>query len=122
MNSVTLALVHCLHADQVELRGLRGLHHLCQAAVQNERVLLLASQLQFRSVLREWHFDGRQHDASEFALAFLRGLGLTFGRWEARTAEADGVAEYEVPQEGAQPVIIPLGEHGMNRSTCNESI
>ena len=54
---------------------------------------------------RSWTFDGRQHDAAELTLKFLRGIGLFGGRWEARYMDAAGL---QTPHCGAMPLLIEV--------------
>ena len=77
---------------------------LCRRAA-GSRGLPLVSQLPLRAILRDWTFDGRQHDAAELTLKFLRGIGLFGGRWEARYMDAAGL---QTPHCGAMPLLIEV--------------
>ena len=107
MNAVFLSLLHAAQGAPWHGRVLRGLFEVAQQAVTASTCLSLTSQLLMRSILPAWVFDGRQHDAAEFAMAFFGGLGLMFGQWQARVIE-DG--QLVVSLQGIQPLVLAM--HG----------
>ncbi|CAE7194789.1 Pol [Symbiodinium sp. CCMP2592] len=67
------------------------------------RPLTLSSQLVIRSLVRDWTFDRRQHDAAEFTHKLLRGLGLGAHVWDARFEDLEGV---HTPLSGGSPITM----------------
>ena len=107
MNATVFALLHSSQGADWQGRALRGLRDLSMQAVASGTPLTLSAQLLVRSLLPVWVFDGRQHDAAEFALAFLGGLGLTFGMWETRRLAGEQI---DVLEQGQQPLGLEI--HG----------
>ncbi|CAE7769366.1 unnamed protein product, partial [Symbiodinium necroappetens] len=95
-------------------RHFRCMFALCRRAAAGSPGLPLVSQLPLRAILRDWTFDGWQHDAAELTLKFLRGIGLFGGRWEARYMDAAGL---QTPHCGAMPLLIEVTQqafmHGL---------
>ena len=105
MNSSLLALLHATQISGCSTKALLMLRGLCQGYAQRGSTLYLASQLQIRAVLREWTIDRKQHDAVEFTVALLHGLGLKLSSWEARSGSAAGA---KVLLSGHSFVSLPL--------------
>ena len=105
VNATFSSLLHCACYMEAPGRGLLALQALCGSAAAGSRKLLLSSQLQVRSLLRSWVFDGRQHDAAEFASVLLHGLGLDVVTWQARV-----LADHRAPpfHTGSLPLVLPL--------------
>ncbi|CAE7466581.1 unnamed protein product [Symbiodinium sp. CCMP2592] len=106
MNAVIHALLFAMQGADGLGNAIQGFYRLAEQAVSRNQALALSGQLIVRSVLRRWSFDGRQHDASEFASVLLRGLGFSLARWEARYQRFDQV---RTPQRGVHPIAIPIG-------------
>ena len=105
MNATVLALLHAAQGASWQGRALRSLYEIAMQAVASSSSVSLSSQLIMRAMLPAWAFDGRQHDAAEFALSLLGGMDLTFGCWESRTFEEEQLV---VPHQGVQPIVLAV--------------
>ena len=105
MNASVLALLHVMQVAGCTSRALQSLRSLCQASVRRGSTLMLASQLVVRSILRNWTFDQRQQDASEFTTILLNGLGLNSSVWAAKYSDVAGI---HVPHTGELPLSLRL--------------
>ena len=106
MNASMYAVLHVLQAcPSLATRAMQSLRGVCQGSVRRGGQVVLSAQLIVRSVLRNWTFDRRQHDAAEFTAALLYGLGLSLAQWEARYPDQEGV---QVLHTGGAPVSLRM--------------
>ena len=106
LNAAFLSLLHCSDFVMTEHRGVQALRRIGALGLSHSRGLLLTSQLQLqiRSILGSWSFDGPQHDVAEFAAVLLRGLGLGSAIWEARRHEDEATRALH---SGSLPLLMP---------------
>ncbi|OLP95873.1 LINE-1 reverse transcriptase-like [Symbiodinium microadriaticum] len=104
LNAAVLSILHCSNFVLSEHRGIQTLRRIGAQGMSAARGVLLTAQLQVRSMLRSWSFDGRQHDVAEFATVLLRGLGLGSVAWEARRQEDDAIRTLH---SGPLPLLLP---------------
>ena len=105
LNSSVIAMLQALRGRHVRNRALQGLVSVCQSAVRRDCAIALPSQLIVRSLLRNWTFDRRQHDAAELTQVLLDGLGLGYSVWEARYVDVNSV---RTAHQGGCPIILPM--------------
>ena len=104
MNAAVLSLLHCSEFVLSGNRGVQALRRVGALGMSPARGILLSAQLQVRSLLRLWSFDGRQHDVAEFTAVLLSGLGLGSTVWEARRQEDGAVRTLH---SGSSPLLLP---------------